>query len=64
MAVPALLQQSLMHSDSARSSQTIIHPAHCKDLNEKLPECSSDIEVEKLLKVTFPIFPPAEYPLS
>jgi hypothetical protein len=38
--VPVLLQRSLMHSDSARSSRTIIHSALCKDLNEKLPATS------------------------
>jgi hypothetical protein len=37
-ADPVLLQRSLMHSDSVRFSQTIIHSALCKDLNEKLPE--------------------------
>jgi hypothetical protein len=35
--VPVLLQGSLMHSNRARFSQTIIHSAPFKDLNEKLP---------------------------
>ena len=38
---PVLLQRSLMHSGSARFSQTIIHSALCKDLMKKLtgPSC-------------------------
>ena len=36
--VPVLLQRSLIHSNSARFSQRIIHSALFKDLNEKRPD--------------------------
>ena len=39
--IPVLLQRSLTYSDSARVSQTIIHSALNKDLNEKLPDPST-----------------------
>jgi hypothetical protein len=38
--VPVLLQRPLMHSNSARFSQTIIHSALCKALDKKLPDAS------------------------
>ena len=47
--VPVLLQRSLMHSNSARFSQTIIHSAPFKDLNEKLPDPSSSQFVKSLI---------------
>ena len=52
--VPVLLQRSLMHSNSARFSQTIIHSALFKGLKEKRPDPSrvfSSIYNEKQLKI-------------
>jgi hypothetical protein len=43
-AIPVLLQQSLMHSGSARSSQTIIYPARYNGLKVKLPDLSNRLQ--------------------
>ena len=40
--VPVFLQRSLNHSNSARFSQTIIHSALFKGLNEKRPDPSNN----------------------
>jgi len=40
-----------MHSDSAQFSQTIIHSAICKGLNEKLPDPSINYVLQAISKI-------------